>query len=541
MQSGRRIEGFAALFLGCYARGMKPLLAFGLIVGAATLSACHSKSATTSPTRAVEKSAMDSRVKKHPQRPAGIAWFNGSVESAFTLAAATNKPVLLYWGAEWCPPCHLLKATVFAQPSFLAKASLFVTVYLDGDEAGAQKWGEQFKVAGYPTLLILNPDRSEISRIAGGMDFNQYALALDDALENRQPVSQALSFLAASDTEKPTMALCRRVAWNAWGLGQDVTDGSSQLAESLLRAATRCDDLDPAMGLRLSAFAAVAAIKALAIGPNYISPLESGVSHPEWSDTASDALGYLAPAFFEKLARQDPPRARAFAAAYEASMLRASTDSRHAKADQIGSLNAALLADRAVSPNLTINSSLFTLARNRVEHVLTSLPEEPYMRSGIVTGLLEVLDTLGENTKAYEIAKREATDSTYGFYYMATLGDICESLGRHSEALQWYERGYRESKGSATRFQWGTIYLQALLRLAPEDFAQIKSAGNEIIGELSSSDAIHSRSRLRLKTLDRQIRKWRDDSPTTRKPIAEGLRARFEQVCASQCGDFLAG
>lgn len=41
-------------------------------------------------------------------RPAGIDWFEGSVEGAFATAKTQDKPIFLYWGAVWCPPCHEL-------------------------------------------------------------------------------------------------------------------------------------------------------------------------------------------------------------------------------------------------------------------------------------------------------------------------------------------------------------------------------------------------------------------------------------------------
>ena len=35
--------------------------------------------------------------------PAGIDWYAGDVDAAFAAAKAADKPLFLYWGAEWCP------------------------------------------------------------------------------------------------------------------------------------------------------------------------------------------------------------------------------------------------------------------------------------------------------------------------------------------------------------------------------------------------------------------------------------------------------
>ena len=61
-----------------------------------------------------------------------IAWFEGDVESAFASAREQGKPIFLYWGAEWCPPCHQIKDEIFSKAEFVAKSRLFVPVYLDG-------------------------------------------------------------------------------------------------------------------------------------------------------------------------------------------------------------------------------------------------------------------------------------------------------------------------------------------------------------------------------------------------------------------------
>src|SRR5262245_49120292 len=109
--------------------------------------------------------------------PQDIEWFKGSVAAAFTQAKRENKPVFLYWGAVWCPPCLELKATVFSQAAFIEKSRLFIPVYLDGDAVAGQRAGAEFGVVGYPTVVILTPEHRELLRLSGGLDLNQYASA----------------------------------------------------------------------------------------------------------------------------------------------------------------------------------------------------------------------------------------------------------------------------------------------------------------------------------------------------------------------------
>jgi protein disulfide-isomerase len=113
-----------------------------------------------------------------PLVASGIEWYNGDVTHAFESARSNNKLVLLYWGAKWCPPCHQLKSFVFTRKDFIEKSRQFVAVYLDGDDPGAQKWGERFHVSGYPTVLILRSDQVEVTRLSGGTDLSLYAALL---------------------------------------------------------------------------------------------------------------------------------------------------------------------------------------------------------------------------------------------------------------------------------------------------------------------------------------------------------------------------
>src|SRR5579863_3069510 len=124
--------------------------------------------------------------------PHEIVWFKGTMEQAIGAAQQQNRPLLVFWGAAWCPYCQALKKTVFTRADFIEKSKLFIPVYLDGDLPGAQAWGEKLKVTAYPTVLILRPDQTEISRLSGGMDLSLYALLIDDAIHDLRPIQAVL-------------------------------------------------------------------------------------------------------------------------------------------------------------------------------------------------------------------------------------------------------------------------------------------------------------------------------------------------------------
>ncbi|HMD58268.1 MAG TPA: thioredoxin family protein, partial [Steroidobacteraceae bacterium] len=262
----------------------------------------------------------------HADAP-GIAWFPGSVEQAFAAAKAQNRPVFLYWGASWCPPCQQLKATVFTRPDFIRTTQLFVPVYLDGDEPGAQKWGETFKVAGYPTLVVLDAQRAEIARIAGSMDLSQFASVLDSALGDLQPVSKLLTEAVRRPLK---LNECRRLAYNGWILEPPELAVPSRLARQLSSAAARCPADAKAERARLQVIAAYfAAVDAAhvpagkpvsAVLKERISDVLAILAQPQLADSVADVLQWLDEPFFHALAAEQPRLVPTVLAEYIAAM-----------------------------------------------------------------------------------------------------------------------------------------------------------------------------------------------------------------------------
>lgn len=152
----------------------------------------------------------------------GIAWHAGDVDSAFAEAAESGKPVFLYWGAEWCPPCYYLKTKVFVKPEFIAKSQDFVNVYLDGDTERAQIVGEEFGVAGYPTVIVFDPAGQEIMRLPNDLPVERFTEALDTARALMRPVADVLADVRATGAANASPDDLRTLAYYAWSQDETV-------------------------------------------------------------------------------------------------------------------------------------------------------------------------------------------------------------------------------------------------------------------------------------------------------------------------------
>jgi len=106
-----------------------------------------------------------------------LKWLT-SLPDAKAQAKAENKLVFMeFTGSDWCPPCKMLHSEVLESKAFADYASKqFVLVELDFPRKKEQsqelkqtnrKLAEEFKVQGYPTVVILDPDGKELYRKVG--------------------------------------------------------------------------------------------------------------------------------------------------------------------------------------------------------------------------------------------------------------------------------------------------------------------------------------------------------------------------------------
>ncbi|GAP35067.1 thioredoxin fold domain-containing protein [Piscinibacter sakaiensis] len=191
----------------------------------------------------------------------GIAWVQAAseadVDAAFARAKAENKPLFLYWGAKWCPPCNQVKATLFTRQDFIARSRAFVPVYVDGDRPGAQKIGARFKVTGYPTMVLFKADGREITRLPGEVDPAQYTTVLTLGMHAQRPVKAVLAD-ARQGGRRLADGEWRMLAYYAWDTDDRQGIAKEEVPAVLRQLAANCPPklADTAQRLLLQSLAA---------------------------------------------------------------------------------------------------------------------------------------------------------------------------------------------------------------------------------------------------------------------------------------------
>ncbi len=504
--------------------------AIAVCVLLALLAACQRSEPTVAPSSAAAGTSEVARIE-------GIQWFQGGVDAAFDEAARQGRLVFLYWGAEWCPPCYDLKAHVFPRSDFQQALRQFIPVYLDGDAPGAQRIADQFNVQGYPSVVVLTADRTELARISGGSDLASYADVLDLALESAQPLDALLASLRQDAARQLATAECRRLAWNDWA---DNPMPAASLVPALQLAARRCPQSSGVERDRLLVVAAdLAAMDeagAIAEGKAPGPPLDALVRQVDdlLADTprsldAGTALLYLGDDFFAAARLALPGNVERLQQRYLAFLDALEADTR--QSDTVRLLTAArrLQAVRVLGGGQEIPEPVTRRARATLDAFLAR-EYDANARAGIINSASWVLSELGDDARLRELLEQQMKVSRTAYYYMPDLADIEERAGHTQAALDWLERGYRESKGPATRFQWGALYVNGLLRMAPRDEPRIRAAVLDVIGELDGPDRIHARARVRLERLDAALAKWAADSGNT--ATLATVKQRWHQICA---------
>ncbi|MEP7301140.1 MAG: thioredoxin fold domain-containing protein [Caldimonas sp.] len=536
---------------------MKPVPSFAAAVVVAVLTAAlvgcskgGDPKAVVAPAPAVAPAPLAPASPAAPDHAdAGIAWRQAAndadVDAAFALARAERKPVFVYWGAKWCPPCNQVKATLFNRQDFIERSRAFVPVYVDGDSPGAQKLGARFRVSGYPTMLLFKPGGEEVTRLPGEVDPGRYSELLNLGMNAARPVKALLADALAGGTGLQPDDW-RLLAFYSWETDQQQLLAKDRVAPTLARLAAACPADQPAtaMRLRLKALAARDAKSPAVTDPGARKAVLAMLGNPAAAREQTDMLVYMAAEIVRALAVRSAPQRPPLIAAFDAALQRLQADATLSRADRLQALVARVdlaridvpddlpAAGPKAAPAPKLAAALLAEVREQTARADREI-SDGYERQAVITSAAYLLERAGLSAESDRLLETNLGKSHSPYYLMSELASNARKRGDKADALRWYRQAFETSEGPATRLQWGASYLNALVELAPADEAAIEATALQLWREAATqSDAFDQRSGRSLQRVGQKLHGWSKGG--AHAASLERLRLALATLCAKE-------
>ena len=471
-----------------------------------------------------------------------VAWLAAAadvdIERAFAQARAEKKPVLLYWGATWCPPCNQLKATLFNRQDFATQSKSFVAVHIDGDRPAAQKLGARFKVGGYPTLILFTPEGREVTRLPGAADAPQVMALLQAGLAGGRPIAAVLADARAGKAIGAND--WRMLAFHSWEVDDSGLVAAADRPELLAELARQsekaglADNAETTTRLWLKALAASDEGKGVKPDAALRLRVARVLADTAQARTHMDVLSGGAAEIVKVLASDDSADRAPLVAQFDAALARLQADATLSRGDRVGALVARIDLARLGQAKEVTQPKLPAALVQAVRETAARMDREitdGYERQAVITAVAYLQGQAGLWADSDALLKSNLAKSHSPYYLMSQLAGNAKKLGKKDEALRWYQQAFDKSEGPATRLQWGSSYVAALVDLAPNDVKRIEAAVSQLFAEAGQDQgAFYDRSARSLQRVGRKLGTW--NAGGQHAAAIKRLKAQLDGVCA---------
>lgn len=140
---------------------------------------------------AVQKAKPQALASGNKIKVNAAGFMENAFEQALSEGKAKNKLILADFSARWCPGCVRYEKEVFSTSQFKKSFKDVIKVKIDVDKFENFALTEKFNVKAIPTLVIMNSDQQEISRVIDFQSMESLQSFLNSANQNPTPM-QAL-------------------------------------------------------------------------------------------------------------------------------------------------------------------------------------------------------------------------------------------------------------------------------------------------------------------------------------------------------------
>ena len=479
-----------------------------------------------------------------------IAWTEArqvaDVDAAFERARQDQKPVFLYWGAAWCPPCAQLQTTVFSRRDFVELSRRFVAVHIDGDAPGAQRLGAQFRVRGYPSVVLFSPQGEELTRLPGEVDATLYMDTLRMVLGGSvtraatRPVRRVLDDALAG--RSLPVHEWRQLARYDWSEGEQRLVPDGQRARTLLQLARSC----PAH-LKVSQTRFLLKAAAASAPPGRPGALdEEGrfaagaaltrvLGDPSQARDLMDLVTHDVQPVLAALTSDGTPGRVQLLRIWDRAAARLVADEGLSRSERLSAWQVRVdLAGMGRLPgDADLSPTLLGELQNQVDQWVRD-SADAQERQAVVPAAAHLLAEAGRVAQAQQLLKAQLGQVVAPHFLMGQLASLARRRGDMADALQWSRRAWEQARGPAARLQWGVVHIGALVDAADDDAPAIEAAAATLFGELARSpDAFHERNVRALERLAQRLRGWAAQHPDGEEVLTR-LAVRLTPLCRQQ-------
>jgi thioredoxin-like negative regulator of GroEL len=131
-------------------------------------------------------------------------------QTAMSQAQQKNQKVIIDFYTDWCTWCKRLDTVTFIDSAVIAMSQniVFAKINAEVDTATARK----YSVQGFPTVILLNADGTEIDRIGGYLPPEEFTATIDNYLKGIQTLDYFLKLADSAAGNEVNMRIGEKYA-----------------------------------------------------------------------------------------------------------------------------------------------------------------------------------------------------------------------------------------------------------------------------------------------------------------------------------------